>query len=194
MKITDISWGITTCPREKDTFEAVRIHLEYLMPGIFFRVFDDSDMLGIVNNWTSAAKSLLDEGREYVCILQDDFLFRDDIVSHIEAIEFKDGDGYYNLFTAEQPGLVDGLQPGWNRVDTAEVWGAMWLMRSDVVDRMLADGGFLDMIYGRTSGIDYTVDRWMHSEGLARWVHSPSLSLHIGHTSTLRHGFVKTHV
>jgi hypothetical protein len=193
LKINDIAFGFTTCTRTEATADTSLKSFRVAFDADIV-VHNDTELRGVVYSWQTLAQTLLWQKKPYLCIVQDDFTYTVHAREAVERIEFKEADGYYNLFTAQQPGIIDGLKDGWNAVmPLLEVWGAMWVLRSDTVERMLYCDKFIHLLGDRRTGLDFCVDKWIDDQRLTRYVHSPSLAIHIGRSSTMNHDFVETH-
>ena len=154
------------------------------------------EQLGCFRHYARCLGWLVDQSKEgdIVAVLPDDLIYIDgvDIQKSIEKALTPDLVGYCAVYTPKELGRRNrwkfgGWQPvsgGWD-----SSYGGGYFFRREVAEKVLGHPFFIDHRdnYERNQQIDHCIPEVIHRLGLKQLFHVPSLSKHIGLTSTIGH-------
>lgn len=207
---------ITTAPREIPTLKACISALRSAGWQERINVFsepgklevEDSNMLihvnkkklGAFDNYDNVLNWFLNRSnKEYVVIMQDDFIVCKEVFNILKRIDYTEDFGYYNLYTcAENPSNEFIKKPNWNVCKLGHyAWGACYMMSRKTVERLVKADYYTKHKQGISDGnkgqmIDGAVSESMLQLNLPMYYHNPSLTQHIGYSSTLSHNGMLT--
>lgn len=200
--VPGISIGIISSPRENPTLERTINSLRSSGFGreqIFLFLEPDAPMyhgdniiplrntekLGAFGNYKDALRWMGDNApTDLILMCEDDVEFVPDARTYLnyglKNISLEDL-GYMSLYTpVHNAKLISDPVRGWNEANLYhESWGALaYLIPKDALYR-------IQEMEGSCADRDFTV--WLNKKGLKTYHHIPSLSKHIGDTSTLGH-------
>ncbi|WP_013626612.1 hypothetical protein [Rubinisphaera brasiliensis] len=204
--------GITTAPREQVTLQSTVASLveNRWEPHIFAEpgsnleglsnlpIHQNAERLGAWRNWVHCCKTLLDTTRsKYILTVQDDTTIVPGAGEFLESFQWPDGCGMVSLYTPTQ---YTKKTPGCHRIRTNSLWGACaMLFRRDDLERLMdtkvatnwKGAPFKTRKRPRepweVANVDTAVGKALREMGLAPFFFSPSLSQHIGATSSIGH-------
>jgi len=206
--------AITTAPREIPTLNATIKALRgagyedtiyiFAEPGSMniyaenVKIYIHKERKGAFNNYDFVLNWFLTQEEDEIIIMQDDLIV---CKNFLELLENRTKNyGYYNLLTvAENPDVNEIVtNPGWNRCWIGRwAWGACYLMQKQVIKRILQNDYYINHKEGRSDGnkgemIDGCISQSLKLMDLPMFYHNPSLTQHIGVSSTLNHEGILT--
>ena len=206
--------AITTAPREIPTLNAtikalrgagyedkIYIFAEPGMMNIYaenVEIYIHKERKGAFNNYDFVLNWFLTQEDEELIIMQDDLIV---CKNFLELLENRtENYGYYNLLTvAEHPNIHELVpNPGWNRCWIGRwAWGACYMMQKEVIQRILQNDYYINHKEGKSDGnkgemIDGCISQSLKLMDLPMYYHNPSLTQHIGVSSTLNHEGILT--
>ena len=154
------------------------------------------EQLGCFRHYARCLGWLVDQSKEgdIVAVLPDDLIYIDgvDIQKSIQQALNPDLVGYCAIYTPKELGRRNrwkfgGWQPvsgGWD-----SSYGGGYFFRREVAEKVLGHPFFIDHRdnYEKNQQIDHCIPEVIHRLGLKQLFHVPSLSKHIGLTSTIGH-------
>lgn len=146
--------------------------------------------LGCFGNYHNALSDLIKTDKEHVLVLSDDFIYTKGI---FKKVPFHGNYGYYALFTPKgmthPPCRLN--KRGWNKINMGwkTSFGGLYLMKTEVAKQILSHPFYLNHLnnYERNQQIDHCIPEVCYQLKLDQWYSNPSLSNHIGFTSTIGH-------
>jgi hypothetical protein len=200
-----VDFAVITCPRELPTlntsirslrsvgFEGnIKIFAE---PGeinlnaYHIQLVQHAKRKGAFKNYDYALSWLLRYGHNrLICVMEDDYIYNDNLMPLIKGVTSKGGFGYYNLFTNRlQPGLGE-LEKGWNETRLGwNSWGVGYIFERSLLPSIMAHEVYQRTMNERNKNIDAAVSEACIQLGLPMYVHNPSACYSIGYLSTLGH-------
>ena len=153
---------------------------------------------GAFNNYDFVLNWFLTQEDEELLIMQDDLIVSKNFMDIINVRG--NAYGYYNLLTVTQNQEVINLlkKKGWNKSNIGRwAWGACYLMRKEVIERIIKHDYYIKHKAGKSDGnkgemIDGCISQCLLLMDLPMWYHNPSLTQHVGVSSTLNHKGILT--
>lgn len=152
--------------------------------------------LGCFKNFNQALTFLLrDTVQPYLLILSDDILYPRNLQSYLQrSLKEAPADfGYYALLSLNHDVfLLPEVKEGWNQTFLGwESWGGLFLMKRESAQRLWEHPFYQDHLnhYQKNEQIDACVSECFKLMDLPMYLHVPSLTEHIGETSTLEHNY-----
>jgi hypothetical protein len=208
-----ITVAVTTAPREKPTLQTTIASLIanrwephiFSEPGVDLTslsqlpIHNNAVRLGAWFNWFHSCKTVLDTTRsDYILTVQDDTVIAPGTAEFLASFEWpSDSCGMVSLYTPTQ---YTKRTPGLHRIRTNSLWGAcaMLFRRSDlqrIIDTKVAKNwrgaAFKTRKRPRedweVANVDTAIGKALRELGLHPYFFSPSLSQHIGDTSSIGH-------
>jgi len=174
----------------------------YNIEGKAINLFIHKKKKGCLFNYDYVLREFLKTDNNIVLIVQDDLIVRKDLFKIIKDIKFMTDTGYYNILTvAEQPAIKEMMKKdGWNRAWIGiEAWGVGYIMHRQIVEKIINTDFYVKHLKGETPRkhkhgkmIDGCISQCCKLADLKMFYHNPSLSQHIGVTSTLEHNGMLT--
>lgn len=218
MKMKGLAIGMTLAPRRAITVnttvkslreagfnEMVRVFGEPGSPspqqdtstGRGIKLFHNKKKLGAFKNFFNALSSIVEStNAEYILMIQDDVIFNARTRKIWEnALGFRRV-GCWNFFLARHHRMLAKKNgKSWHSYNERPcLWGALaYMFKREVAEQMLVHDYFLKHYRENPKRIDVAVDRVLEQMNLNKYYHNPSLTRHIGHSSTLGHTITVDH-
>lgn len=204
--------AITTAPREKPTLQSTIASLvaNRIEPHIFAEpgseltgigqlpTHQNATRLGAWHNWIHACQTLLQTTRsDYILTVQDDTVIAEGAIEFLRSVTWPKDCGMISLYT---PGHYTKMKPGLHKIKTQSLWGACaMLFKRDQLQRLLATEvaqnwkGVNSLARTKPrepweiANVDTAVGKALIEMGLFPYFFTPSLSQHIGETSSIGH-------
>ena len=200
-----VDLAVITCPRDLPTLDVsirslrsvgyegnIKIFSEpgpVRLDACYIQLFQHAQTMGAFGNYDFALRWLLKHGKNrLVCVLEDDYIYNDRLMSLLVEIDSKENFGYYNLFTNRlQPGLGE-LEPGWSETRLGwHSWGVGYVFDREILPAIIGHEVYQRTLKERNKNIDAAVSESCLQLDLPMFVHNPSACYSIGYTSTLGH-------
>lgn len=205
-----IEFAIITAPREQPTLmQSVksftenmkeRVHI-FAEPGNYELpqnqiIHHNSKKLGAFKNYHNALSWLVNHSnKRFVCVLLDDMIYSPKAMAILNHGLLRGQRPYaaYSLITIKQDVTISNEEvvSGWIEVDPGWWgWGGNFVLPIDVARKIIKTKFYQNHLHNYTKNeqIDGCMYESFRELGLKSFVHNPSLSQHIGETSTLNHG------
>lgn len=206
--------AITTAPREIPTINACIKALRragykdtiyiFAEPGDLnisaenVEIHIHTEKKGAFNNYDYVLNWFLGKEDDELLIMQDDLIVCCDFLEKIKQAPAHFG--YLNLLTVAEHPEVTKIVPkhGWNRCYIGRwAWGACYLMKKEVIEKILKNDYYINHKSGKSDGnkgemIDGCISQCLKLMDLPMYYHNPSITQHIGVSSTLNHEGILT--
>lgn len=193
--------AIITTPRKTETVVDSLISLrDSDFTGTIDVVEDVPPRLGAFRNYHRALLRAIDSGADIVGVLPDDYLYAPNWHYVVSGKMQEAGIGYCNIYVPRGVGDRYRFKRGWNKCNKgwAGTWGTGYLFPLEVAKQIVNHPFYLAHLNGELSGeglanyefnkrIDHCIPEVVNQLGFDQWYFAPSLTEHIGKTSTLGH-------
>lgn len=196
LKSIESSWFDWHLVISSEGTEASEIANEFLYESSLSRSHNINETpLWCFKNHHKLLEILVAEWKEYILLLQDDFLYHFSFFERLEEANLSEEFGYYNLHTYRV--YQNAIKQSWrNRVNIwrSTAFSVSYFMRTETVKKIMEHEFYRNHLwsYQKNQQVDACITEVCRILNLPMYVHNPSLSIHIGHNcSTLNHWHIE---